>query len=552
LEWIPLKAMRKERDRRYESASALAAEIQNYLHGRPLTAGPESSVYRARKAMRRHRVAVLVSAGVLALTAVCILFVWRASIRAAVAETARQKDAEYYRNLLSAFDERDHENAATTSWMLSDLARGNWPSNVSDDEKKQIGIKLEGLADEIADDMGVAATPRVDAQFRSHVAERLWELKLHASSLNQRRRVYDVFKREGESSPNALVALDYLATYFLYAALAEPHNSDLAKVCDETCLDAISRIDSLGKASLLSIELRQAYASWLETVKRWTQAEAILRECAFSIEIHHKAAPQELVQLDRWVNADYFVRLRQGGRVGAPPPAATDSYLFDRETEITLFGSVLLIDCLLHQHKLDEALNTARNCAEWYLKTPAIAPKWTDTFDHEMLLSKCLLAMNDLSRAQSLLRHMKNAYQNEPPERKQRIIEQLAATLAMRGASAQAAELWSPPLSREPTDWPEREHAFFEYYRLIARTAPERAEQAYTILRNNESRLATILQDDAVSNSVTIFIRTSARKDALQALIEIAPLAGVPEEVERWRSTLAELESKGPLHSPQN
>jgi non-specific serine/threonine protein kinase/serine/threonine-protein kinase len=63
LEWIPLKAMRKERARRYRSASELADDIDNYLQGAPLIAGPESATYRAMKLLRKHRVPV--AAGVL-------------------------------------------------------------------------------------------------------------------------------------------------------------------------------------------------------------------------------------------------------------------------------------------------------------------------------------------------------------------------------------------------------------------------------------------------------------------------------------------------------
>lgn len=54
LEWIPLMAMRKERSRRYDSPAQLAQDVQNYLQGRPLLAGPESSLYRVRKYVHRH------------------------------------------------------------------------------------------------------------------------------------------------------------------------------------------------------------------------------------------------------------------------------------------------------------------------------------------------------------------------------------------------------------------------------------------------------------------------------------------------------------------
>jgi len=65
LEWIPLKAMRKERSERYRSASELADDIQNYLKGAPLIAGPESAAYLLKKFVRRKRTLVTGVAAVL-------------------------------------------------------------------------------------------------------------------------------------------------------------------------------------------------------------------------------------------------------------------------------------------------------------------------------------------------------------------------------------------------------------------------------------------------------------------------------------------------------
>jgi serine/threonine protein kinase len=65
LEWIPLKAMRKERQRRYTSASEFADDINNYLNERPLLAGPESTLYRLQKALHKHRVPLAAIAAVI-------------------------------------------------------------------------------------------------------------------------------------------------------------------------------------------------------------------------------------------------------------------------------------------------------------------------------------------------------------------------------------------------------------------------------------------------------------------------------------------------------
>ena len=55
LEWIPLMAIRKERDQRYKTASDLAEDVQNYLDGNPLVAGPESAVYRTKKFIKKRK-----------------------------------------------------------------------------------------------------------------------------------------------------------------------------------------------------------------------------------------------------------------------------------------------------------------------------------------------------------------------------------------------------------------------------------------------------------------------------------------------------------------
>jgi len=65
LEWIPLKAMRRDRAERYRSASELDDDIDNFLKGKPLMAGPPTASYRLRKFLRRHKALVCGVAAVL-------------------------------------------------------------------------------------------------------------------------------------------------------------------------------------------------------------------------------------------------------------------------------------------------------------------------------------------------------------------------------------------------------------------------------------------------------------------------------------------------------
>jgi serine/threonine protein kinase/tetratricopeptide (TPR) repeat protein len=59
---ITMKALEKVRERRYASVSDLAADIQRHLEHRPVLASPPSRLYRARKSLRRHRLAAFATA----------------------------------------------------------------------------------------------------------------------------------------------------------------------------------------------------------------------------------------------------------------------------------------------------------------------------------------------------------------------------------------------------------------------------------------------------------------------------------------------------------
>jgi serine/threonine protein kinase/WD40 repeat protein len=91
LDWIVMKALEKDRNQRYESASAFAADVRRYLHDEAVLACPPSLAYRLRKLVRRHKKPVLVaSLIVLALVGGIIGTTWN-MIRATDALSAAQQ-----------------------------------------------------------------------------------------------------------------------------------------------------------------------------------------------------------------------------------------------------------------------------------------------------------------------------------------------------------------------------------------------------------------------------------------------------------------------------
>jgi WD40 repeat protein len=78
LDWIVMKAIDKDRTRRYATANELAADVERFLTGQPVVARPPSRVYKALKLVRRHRLAVgAAAATVAALTAGLAVAVWQ-------------------------------------------------------------------------------------------------------------------------------------------------------------------------------------------------------------------------------------------------------------------------------------------------------------------------------------------------------------------------------------------------------------------------------------------------------------------------------------------
>ena len=58
LDWIVMKALEKDRTRRYETANGLAADLQRHLDNEPIAARPPSTLYRFQKLVRRNKLLV--------------------------------------------------------------------------------------------------------------------------------------------------------------------------------------------------------------------------------------------------------------------------------------------------------------------------------------------------------------------------------------------------------------------------------------------------------------------------------------------------------------
>ncbi|YCM45730.1 WD40 repeat domain-containing serine/threonine protein kinase [Verrucomicrobiaceae bacterium 227] len=150
LDWIVMKALEKDRTRRYETANALASDVQRHLKDEPVTAAAPKMFYRLGKYARRHRAAIILVSSIAALLLVgsvvstVLAIKYReaeglAIIEGKAAEDARQ-DAESARdeaasgelvaNLRFVEQLLEGENAALGVAHLAKLRRENSENGV--------------------------------------------------------------------------------------------------------------------------------------------------------------------------------------------------------------------------------------------------------------------------------------------------------------------------------------------------------------------------------------------------------------------------------------
>jgi len=122
LEWIPLKAMRKERSQRYRSASEFADDVANYLNGVALIAGPLSTVYRLKKFVRRNRVLVTGIVTVLIVLIAGVVVSTFFAIRAERALSQAQAVSDFLEDDVLGSASRARVGEATVSFVLDAAA----------------------------------------------------------------------------------------------------------------------------------------------------------------------------------------------------------------------------------------------------------------------------------------------------------------------------------------------------------------------------------------------------------------------------------------------
>jgi eukaryotic-like serine/threonine-protein kinase len=260
LDWIVMKALEKDRSRRYETANALARDLERHLKNEAVEACPPSAAYRLRKFTRRHRVGLLVGA-TLATTLVVATGVstWQA-VRATRAEREAVESAETER--------------LTNVFFIDDLlGKTSVNLQVMAEIPPDPDIKVRTLVDRAASriDGRFADRPKVEAAVRRMIGNVYVTLGLHDKARPYLERAYELQRQ--------LLGEDHWTTLTSAGALGQLETSlslyDQAAARLGRTFDLAARRH--GEGSSLAITTLGILGQSLNAAGRFDEADAALR-----------------------------------------------------------------------------------------------------------------------------------------------------------------------------------------------------------------------------------------------------------------------------------
>jgi tetratricopeptide (TPR) repeat protein len=208
LDWIVMKALEKDRARRYATAHGLALDVQHYLDGESISARPPSRVYKFRKLVLRNK---LLFAGACVVAAICIASLIIVSASLADEREAR-REVQNALHKAESGEQKARSEAAKSQQLtkfLQDMLQGVEPSVALGQDTTM----LRGILDRTAERIGKEMTnqPAIEAELRSLIGRLYFEIgnyvgaeKMHRAALAFYSGQYGPKSREAAASLNDL------------------------------------------------------------------------------------------------------------------------------------------------------------------------------------------------------------------------------------------------------------------------------------------------------------------------------------------------------------
>jgi serine/threonine protein kinase/tetratricopeptide (TPR) repeat protein len=210
LDWIVMKALEKDRTRRYATANGLARDVQRYLADESVEACPPSAAYRLKKFARKHTRLLATSLAFALLLAGATAATTGLAVRATRAERRAERDRDEAVAQTRRADEQAAVATAVSEFVQKDLLGQASPEQQArPDVKPDRDVRARVLLHRAAAKIGpqFEGQPLVEAQIRGTLADSNRQLGQYAQAELQARRACQLFAgRLGPEHPDALRA----------------------------------------------------------------------------------------------------------------------------------------------------------------------------------------------------------------------------------------------------------------------------------------------------------------------------------------------------------
>jgi serine/threonine protein kinase/tetratricopeptide (TPR) repeat protein len=214
LDWIVMKALEKDRNRRYETANGFAMDVQRYLADEEVQACPPSAGYRLRKFLRRHKGPV---AAVVALATLLVLGIVGTSIGLAWALRAEKLATDRLLEVTQEKERTKEEAAvakAVNDFLQKDLLAQAQPEKNARNRKVTVEDVLGRAAERIAGKF--ENQPHVEAAIRLTIGDTYWRLGDYPAAQPHLERALELRRRVlGEEHPSTLDCMKLLAALYV-------------------------------------------------------------------------------------------------------------------------------------------------------------------------------------------------------------------------------------------------------------------------------------------------------------------------------------------------
>jgi eukaryotic-like serine/threonine-protein kinase len=258
LDWIVMKALEKDRDRRYASAGDFAQDLQRFLAGEAILARPPSALYRMRKFVQRHRGAMAAATAVtLALVVGTVVATWQAIEATRAQEDAWEAAAAESKAKIAAAA-KEAETQAVLKFMLNHVFAAARPEGRPGGLGPDVKLRRALEAALPAVEKSFAKQPLVEARLRMTLGTSFRFLGDHKTSAAQYARARALYTAElGPDHVDTLESMNNLAN----AWSSLDYHEDALKLRQETLARRRATLGPDHTETLLSMRnLANSYA----------------------------------------------------------------------------------------------------------------------------------------------------------------------------------------------------------------------------------------------------------------------------------------------------